>query len=80
MIEIDLKMAKGIGYTKNNGILAEYHDEVFWNWYCKTYPPKKILDPSYCMVEQMELRKKWGIDDLTPRLLALAKNHSEIRS
>jgi hypothetical protein len=31
------------------------------------------------MVEQVELRRKWGIDKLTPRIIALAKDHKQIR-
>ena len=80
MIDKDLEEAQRVKYTANNGIFAQWHDESAWNWYLKNFPPKKILSPEYCMVEQEELRKKWGIDNLTPRLLALAKNHAEIRS
>ena len=80
MIDIDLDTAKSIGYTDNHGILAQWHDETMWNWYCKLNTPKKVLSPEYCMVEQKELRLKWGIDNLTPKLIALSKDHKQIRS
>jgi hypothetical protein len=81
MIEIDLDTARDMGYGNNNGILAEYHDETFWNWYLKTMDPLKVktLTPAYCMVEEMELRQKWGIADIDPLIIALKKNHKEVR-
>lgn len=65
------------------GIMAEYHDESHLNAYIKNehyHCEIKLLPPSYCMVEQENLRKKWGIDDIKPKIIALAKNHAEIRS
>ena len=63
----------------DNEVMAKWHDESHWNHYIKFYPSIKILSPEYCMVEEMGLRKKWRIDDLTPRLIALKKDHKKLR-
>jgi len=78
-ITTDETTAAMIGYTHNNSILAEYHDETHWNYHLKHHGFKE-LTPEYCMVEQMELRKKWGIDNLTPRIIALQKDHKKLRT
>lgn len=62
-IDIDLK----------ENIIAVWHDESHMNRYFIDYPPKKILSPSYCYGESMNIPFK-------KRLLALDKNHTEIRS
>jgi histo-blood group ABO system transferase len=77
-IDTDFDTAKTYDISDNNGVLAKWHDESHWNKYLKYHPSKKLI-PSYCMVEEVELRKKWKIDNLTPRILALKKNHKEIR-
>jgi hypothetical protein len=73
-IDADLEMARKIGYTNNSGILAEYHDESFYNWYLKVHNkyPLKVLNPSYCYPED------WMIP-YDKKILALNKNHKEIR-
>lgn len=78
-IELDLDTAKNMGYTRNNGILAQWHDETFWNHYLKYSSTFKSLTPEYCMVEQQELREKWGIANLTPKIIALNKDHAKLR-
>lgn len=73
-IDIDMDTAQHMGYTKNDGILAEWHDESFYNWYIKTHAgPLHILTPSYCYPES------WNIP-FEKKILALDKNHKEIRS
>lgn len=69
-------------------IRAEWNDETHWNKYLADlliadtsgimHPV--ILDPSYCMVEEPEKRKEWGIDQLEPKIIALAKDHEAIRN
>lgn len=71
-IEIDLIKAKAISYTKNNGVLAEYHDETHYNHYMGSRSPK-VLTPSYCFPENWKL-------PFEPKILALDKNHNEIRA
>lgn len=54
------------------GLIAAVHDESHWNRYCIDHPPTVILSPSYCYPEN------WQIP-YTRRLLALDKNHDEMR-
>jgi histo-blood group ABO system transferase len=72
-----LKMAnylsKNIDIDYNNGIIAVWHDESHMNRYFIDNQPTKILDPSYCYPES------WNIP-FNKKLLALDKNHSDVRS
>lgn len=72
-------MDNAILIDEKNGIMPVWHDESAWNWYLSWHKGFKELDSGYCMVEQMELRKKWKIDGLQPKVLALEKNHEVIR-
>jgi|SRR5579862_2268764 len=53
-------------------VIAEWHDESHWNRYCIDHPPTIILSPSYCYPENWKLNYQ-------KKLLALDKNHDEIR-
>ena len=72
-----LKMAKyisnniDIDYSKN--LIAIWHDESHMNRYFIDNPPTKILSPSYCYSESVNIPFK-------RRLVALDKNHSQVRS
>jgi histo-blood group ABO system transferase len=72
-----LKMAhtisKNIEIDYNNGIIAIWHDESHMNRYFIDNPPTKILNPSYCYAEELNI-------PYSKKLLALQKNHNEIRS
>jgi histo-blood group ABO system transferase len=50
-----------------------WHDESHFNRYMIDNPPTKILTPSYCYGESMNI-------PFPKKLLALNKNHSEFRS
>lgn len=68
---------------ESRGVIAEWNDETHWNWLLNSGEvnlPYIALTPEYCMVEQMNLRKAWGISHLKPKILALEKNHEEVRS
>lgn len=72
-------MAFNIKQDEELGVMAQFHDESHWN--CLLHKTQYFaLEPSYCMVEQPELRKMWKIDHLKPKILALSKNHNEVRS
>lgn len=64
-----------------NNARAEHNDESHLNAYIKNdfHFDVLYLDSGYCMVEQEEYRKSWGIDNLRPRILALAKDHEVMR-
>jgi histo-blood group ABO system transferase len=72
-----LKMSKTISenididYSKE--IIAIWHDESHMNRYFIDNKPTKILNPSYCYGESMDI-------PFDKRLIALDKNHSEIRN
>lgn len=65
---------------ESNGVLAEWHDETHFNRAISEMDGVKVLSPAYCMVEQQNLRELWGIAHISPKILALAKNHEEIRN
>ena len=64
-----------IDLEKNNYI-AVWHDESHLNRYFIDHTPTIILDRSYCYPENGEAK---GYPPCNPKLLALDKNHSEIR-
>lgn len=72
-------MARNINFDEMNSVMAIWHDESHWNQYLSIRNPK-VLTPEYCMVEQINLRQIWGISHFSPKIIAIAKNHNEIRS
>jgi histo-blood group ABO system transferase len=65
---------KNIDIDMEKGIIAIWHDESHMNRYFINNKPTVVLDPSYCYPES------WNLKGYTQRLLALDKNHSEMRS
>jgi len=57
----------------NNRFIAIWHDESHWNRYCIDHRPTVILSPSYCSPESIEC-------NYPKKIIALDKNHNEIRS
>lgn len=72
-----LKMAEtvraNIDADSAKGITAVWHDESHWNKYLTKNPPSTILSPSYCYQESASL-------PFPKKLIALDKNHAEMRS
>ncbi len=66
-------LANNIDIDYSRGIIAVWHDESHMNRYFIDNSPTVILSPSYCYPENVNL-------SYTKRLLALDKNHQEIRS
>lgn len=56
--------------------IALWHDESHLNRYFIDNPPKIILDRSYCYPENGEIK---GYPRCSPKLLALDKDHNEMR-
>jgi len=75
-------ISERIDEDEHNGVRAVHNDETHWNKWCNVDRPELVheFDSGYCMVEQPYLRENWGLSQLTPRILALSKNHAEIRS
>ena len=71
-----LKLCKtvtdNIATDRINNLIAIWHDESHINRYFIDNPPTIILSPSYCYPESWHLPYK-------KRLLALDKNHAEVR-
>lgn len=65
-------ITENINKDLEKNFIAVWHDESHINRYFIDNPPTKILSPSYCYPES------WNIP-YHRRLLALDKNHSEIR-
>lgn len=76
-------LAHHIDIDEENGVRAEWNDESHLNKLISTMEDRSkvtILDSSYCQPEQEHLQVAWHIDHLPKRIMALAKNHTEIRS
>jgi hypothetical protein len=78
--EMMRRLSRDIDDDEKRGVRAEHNDESHWNRALSEHKNFKILDSSYCMVEQETFRRAWKIDNLKPKIIALDKNHAEIRS
>ena len=72
-LKMSNKIGENIQKDLDNNLIARWHDESHLNRYFIDNPPTKILDPSYCYPES------WNLPFLR-KLLALDKNHKEMRS
>ena len=76
-----IRMSEVIAYRVNkdleNDVVALWHDESHLNRYILDTPPTKVLDPTYCYAEEF-------IGSNYPyspgKIIALKKNHNELRS
>jgi histo-blood group ABO system transferase len=71
-LKMTKKILKDIETDFSNGIIAVWHDESHMNRYFIDNKPTKILSPSYCYGESMNI-------PFEKKLIALDKNHKEIR-
>lgn len=75
--DVFLEMAKNISQWRKDderrGIIPVWHDESYMNKYMYLNLPTKELSPSYCYPES------WNLP-FEKKLLALDKNHSEMRA
>ena len=78
--EVFIKMSEVIADRVNKdlekGIIAQWHDESHMNRYLLDNPPSLPLSYEYCYPEP-ELNK---LPNDTPKIIALLKNHGELRS
>jgi histo-blood group ABO system transferase len=72
-LKMSKKISNNIDIDYSNGIIAVWHDESHMNRYFIDNKPTKILNPSYCYGESMNI-------PFDKKIIALDKNHSEIRS
>lgn len=73
------RLARDIKDDEDRGVMAEWHDETHFNRFLSEYKDFKALTPEYCSPEEPYLRELWGISNLTPKILALAKDHDKLR-
>jgi len=73
-LEMAKVLSNNIDIDFSNNIIAVWHDESHINRYFIDNKPTKILSPSYCFYEHIEDPR------FERKLLALQKNHSEIRN
>ncbi len=72
-LKMSAVLSNNIDIDFSNGIIAIWHDESHMNRYFLDNPPTKILNPSYCYPESWQL-------PYDKKLLALDKNHNEVRN
>jgi len=72
-LEMSKTIANNIDIDKLNNIIAVWHDESHFNRYLLDNPPTLELNPDYCYPES------WNIP-FERKILALDKNHEEVRS
>lgn len=79
-----LKMAEtivnNIDEDLKNDLIAVWHDESHMNKYLFENPPTVELTPSYCYPEGIKFNPTWWHVPFEPKILALEKNHAEVRS
>lgn len=75
-------LSENIAEDEKNKVMSEWHDETHWNKYVNYERPELVteLSPSYCMPEQKKHRSDWGLNEFEPIIIALDKNHKDIRS
>jgi histo-blood group ABO system transferase len=80
--EVFMRMAEHIANNVNkdleNGVVALWHDESHMNRYLIDNPPTISLDPNYCFAEEFIGSSQYPYKD--PKIIALKKNHHELRS
>jgi len=69
-------IANNVNKDLEKGIVALWHDESHMNRYLINNPPALELTPTYCYAEEF-----YGTDyPYEPKIIALKKNHNELRS
>lgn len=71
-LEMSTILAERINQDLSRNIIAIWHDESHLNRYMVDNPPTKILDNSYCCIEN-------EYPECGRKLLALIKKHNEVR-
>lgn len=70
-------IADRVNKDMSNGVIALWHDESHMNRYLIDNPPSLILTPSYCFAEEQMNNPQYPYE---PKIIALKKNHNELRS
>jgi len=76
-LEMAEVLADRVTKDLNNGVIALWHDESQMNRYLIDNPPTLSLTPSYCFAEEHMGNPNYPYE---PKIIALKKNHNELRS
>lgn len=74
------RLRNDIDADEKKGVMAEWQDETHFNQALSEMKNFTVLNPSYCMVENKRHQIEWGISQFPEIIVALDKNHEEIRS
>lgn len=76
-LEMAKTIKKNVDTDMSNGKVAKWHDESHLNRYLTSnLPLVKTMNPSYCYSGRLLI----GVPGVVPRLVALDKDHKEVRS
>ena len=70
-------IADRVNKDLENDVIALWHDESQMNRYLIDNPPSVSLTPTYCFAEEMMGNPDYPYE---PKIIALKKNHDELRS
>ena len=76
-IEMSEVIAERVNKDLENDVVALWHDESHMNRYLIDNPPALSLTPSYCWAEEFYNNPNYPYE---PKIIALQKNHKELRS
>jgi histo-blood group ABO system transferase len=76
-LEMAEVLADRVTKDLENGVIALWHDESQMNRYLIDNPPTLSLTPSYCFAEEQMDNPEYPYK---PKIIALKKNHNELRS
>lgn len=76
-LEMSEVLADRVNKDLENDVIALWHDESQMNRYLIDNPPSLVLSPSYCFAEEHMSNPDYPFK---PKIIALKKNHNELRS
>ena len=76
-LEMSEVLSERVSKDLENGVVALWHDESHMNRYLINNPPTLSLTPSYCFAEEQMGNLDYPYE---PKIIALKKNHNELRS
>ena len=76
-LEMAEVLADRVTRDLDNGVIALWHNESQMNRYLIDNPPTLSLTPSYCFAEEHMGNPNYPYE---PKIIALKKNHNELRS